>query len=213
MGSPLRGCTRFAPNETVCEHLYPLPFPLEGRSNVPASGHYLQCTGFTLHETLVALTIVGILTVTAFGFARIVQSTQMTTQVNTLIADLSLARTEAIKRGQTITVCKSSSGLDCTEDSQWHEGWLVFTDANENARVDGNDVRLKVGQALAGTTRLTFSAWGPGTGKYVNYTSNGATKQNGTFRFCDRSGRSIAKAVILIQTGRARTAKTNVTCP
>ena len=169
--------------------------------------------GYTLHETLIALVIVSVLAVGVASFARLLRSTHSATQVNTLVADLSLARSEAIKRGRTVTVCKSDSATACTPDSAWHEGWLIITDGNENGQLDDDEEILKVSAALDGGTSLTFNAWGVGTGKYVSYFPNGMTQKNGTFRFCNIEGSKSARAVILIQTGRVRTTSSGVACP
>ena len=169
--------------------------------------------GFTLHETLMVLVVVSVLTVGVASFNRLLRSTHSATQVNALVADLNLARSEAIKRAYTVTVCKSNSATACTSDSAWHEGWLIITDRNENGQLDDDDEILRVGPALTGGTQLTFNAWGVGTGKYVSYFSNGTTQKNGTFRFCNIEGSKSARAVILIQTGRVRTTSSGVTCP
>lgn len=159
------------------------------------------------------LVITSVLAVGVASFARLLRSTHSATQVNALVTDLNLARSEAIKRGQTVTVCKSSSAAACTPDSTWHQGWLIITDRNENAQLDDDDEILRVGPALAGGTTLTFNAWGVGTGKYVSYFANGMSQKNGTFRFCNIEGSSSARAVILIRSGRVRTTANGVTCP
>ena len=169
--------------------------------------------GFTLHETLIALTIVSLLGAGAVAFGRLLRNTHITTQVNTLIAHLHFARSEAVKRGRPVTVCKSDSGVACTEGSAWHDGWIVITDDNGNGELDGDDAVLRVGSKLEGGTTLTFNAWGVGTGKYVSYAASGMTMKNGTFRFCNMDGPTYARAVILIQSGRVRTSTTGVTCP
>ena len=169
--------------------------------------------GYTLHETLMVLVIASVLAVGVASFAHLLRNTHSATQVNALVTDLNLARSEAIKRGQTVTVCKSDSAIACTADSAWHNGWLVITDDNGNGQRDDEDEILRIGPALAGGTTLTFSAWGVGTGKYVNYRPNGMTEKNGTFRFCNIEGSSSARAVILIRSGRVRTTSSGVTCP
>ena len=169
--------------------------------------------GFTLHETVITLTIISLLGAGALAFAPLLRSTHLTTQVNTLIGNLYFARSEAIKRGQPVTLCKSDSGLTCTESSAWQDGWIIFTDDNGNGEFDGDDQILRVGPKLEGGTTLTFSAWGVGTGKYVSYAASGVTMKNGTFRFCNIDGPAYARAVILIQSGRVRTSATGVTCP
>ena len=101
----------------------------------------------------------------------------------------------------------------CTPDSAWHEGWLIITDRNENGQLDDDEEILRVAPALEGGTKLSFSAWGVGTGKYVSYFGNGTSQKNGTFRFCNLEGASGARAVILIQSGRVRTTADGVSCP
>ena len=159
------------------------------------------------------MVIASVLAVGLASFAHLLRSTHSATQVNALVTDLNLARNEAIKRGQTVTVCKSSSAAACTPDSAWHEGWLIITDRNENGQLDDDEEILRVAPALEGGTKLSFSAWGVGTGKYVSYFGNGTSQKNGTFRFCNLAGASGARAVILIQSGRVRTTADGVSCP
>ena len=49
------------------------------------------------------------------------------TQMNDLLADIHFARTEAVKRASTVTICNSSSKTACT-DSSWNDGWIVRLD-------------------------------------------------------------------------------------
>jgi type IV fimbrial biogenesis protein FimT len=192
-----------------------------GKDRCKTALHLMTCSahcsrrshGFTLHETLITLSIICLLGVGAVAFSRLLRSTHLTTQVNTLIANLYFARSEAIKRGRPVTLCKSDSGVACTEDSAWQDGWIVITDDNGNGELDGDDEILRVAPKLEGGTTLTFSAWGVGTGKYVNYAASGMTMKNGTFRFCNIDGPAYARAVILIQSGRVRTSSSGVTCP
>lgn len=68
--------------------------------------------GFTLWEVLVTMLIVGI--VLGFGvpnFMAFSRNGDMAAAVNTLVASLHLARTEAVKRQQPVTVCGSSDPL------------------------------------------------------------------------------------------------------
>ncbi len=176
----------------------------------------IHAQGLTLHEALVSLTLVGILAVGAIGFTRLAQDSRIATDVNALVADLSLARSEAIKRAQSIAICKSSTGSSCNDAGQWHQGRIIFVDSNESGeRDDGEDV-VRVGQEMRHGLSLTYSAFGPGAGNYIIYQPSGMTKsQNGTFRFCDST---TARTVIIYKTGRVRTSTTEpdgtpVDCP
>jgi type IV fimbrial biogenesis protein FimT len=113
--------------------------------------------GLTLVELLVTLTIAAILAsaaVPSFTFA--LSSYRISGQVNGWIGDLQYARAEAIKRGQTVTLCASSNGTSCTTaTSNWQSGWIVFADANGNATVDAGESVLRSQALLAGSNTLT----------------------------------------------------------
>ncbi len=164
----------------------------------------IHAQGFTLHEALVSLTLVGILFVGAMSFGRLVQNTGIATDVNTLLADLALARSEAIKRGQSVTVCQSDSTTDCTGSSSWHQGWVVFADANSNRLVDVDESMLRVQQPLLHSVQVQFRGSGVGRNHYVTYHPSGFATPNGSFTFCDANDSRNARTVIMYWTGRAR---------
>src|SRR3989344_4698731 len=59
----------------------------------------IRNSGFTLIELIITLTIAGILMAVAVpGLKNFVSSNRLTAQINDLIADINLARSEAIKR-------------------------------------------------------------------------------------------------------------------
>ncbi|WJW75089.1 GspH/FimT family pseudopilin [Thiohalobacter sp. IOR34] len=112
--------------------------------------------GFTLIELMITIAIAAILlTVGVPSFRSIIQNNRITAQANELVTALNLGRSEAVKRGQTITVCASSTGSACT--GGWPDGWLVMTDANGNAALDGTDAVLRVWEGLTGGTTVSAS--------------------------------------------------------
>lgn len=191
--------------------------PVSGQ--LTAQSRHAHNHGFTLYESLITLVIASILLVTAVGFVGFVQNNQLVSHANALVGDLSLARSEAIKRGQSIAICKSADGESCAAGAEWHDGWLMFTDGNESGTLDDGEQVIRVTQGLPGRLTVTYAAFGPGIGKYVIYRSTGSTKeQNGTFRFCDAGGRATPRAVIIYKTGRVRASTKNaegnpITCP
>jgi type IV fimbrial biogenesis protein FimT len=85
--------------------------------------------GFTLVELVIGLAIAAIiLTVGIPSFNDLVRNNQMTTQANELIGALNLARSEAIKRGSSVSITAASG------DSNWKDGWSV-ADGGETIRV------------------------------------------------------------------------------
>lgn len=117
--------------------------------------------GFTLIELLITLVIAGILTAIAVpSMQNFVESNRLSTAANDLLADINLARTEAIKRqggftaGATgrLVMCASSNGTDCSAaPTTWNSGWIVFWDQDNSATFSeaSNDVMLKTHTALS----------------------------------------------------------------
>ena len=184
----------------------------------PNRNDQVQASGFTLHETLIALTVVGILSAGTISVVHLVQSSRIASDVNTLIADLNLARSEAIKRGQPVTACQSDSTTDCTGSSSWHQGWIVFDDPNTNRLLDDGEVLIRAQQPLLAGAHVQFRGSGVGRNHYVTYWPTGFATPNGTFSFCDSNNLRNARAVILYWTGRARSSTKNaegnpIACP
>jgi type IV fimbrial biogenesis protein FimT len=83
--------------------------------------------GFTLVEMMTVAAIVAILLAIGVpSYKYITTSYRMSSEVNGLLGDLMYARGEAIKEGQGVTVCVSSTGTSCTAGA-WQTGWLVFS--------------------------------------------------------------------------------------
>ena len=102
--------------------------------------------------TIVVVTILVALAVPAFH--TFVQNNRITSQVNELVTALTVVRSEAIKRKQTVSICSSSNASTCT--GSWEQGWIIFTDADGDGVVDaGTDQVLRVWDGLGGGATLT----------------------------------------------------------
>ncbi len=115
--------------------------------------------GFTLIELLVTLAVAAILlTVAVPNYQMFVMNSRMASQANEIVGALSLARSEAVKRGAQVSVCASSNGSTCT--GSWTQGWVV-RDASGPIRVQS---------ALTGGSTLSAGAV-----TSITYTPNGRT--------------------------------------
>jgi type IV fimbrial biogenesis protein FimT len=113
--------------------------------------------GFNLIELMVVLLIAAV--ISAMGgpiLAATTERNRLRTQADRILTTLNLTRSEAVKRNQAVSVCRSSDGTSCT--GNWEDGWIVFTNADGDNTVDaGIDtvVRvyagLKAGHTLGGT--------------------------------------------------------------
>lgn len=87
--------------------------------------------GFTLVELMIVLVVMAVLlgiavpSMTQFTF-----SGKLRSYSNEIVASAVLARSEAIKRNQAVTLCVSSNGTSCASGS-WESGWIVRTSGGE----------------------------------------------------------------------------------
>lgn len=175
--------------------------------------------GFTLVELMVTLAIAAVLMGIAIpSFRDFLVRTTLITQTNDLVTALNLARSEAVKRGVRVTVCKSAnpsaSTPACSTSASWQEGVIVFVDntqttGNTRGVIDGADVVLRVAGPYTGTTLTAGANFAravsylpSGWSRGINSSGNDASP-NDTFALC-RSG--VGRNIIINTTGRVTTA-------
>jgi type IV fimbrial biogenesis protein FimT len=158
-------------------------------------------TGLTLVELLTSIALVAVLgTLAVPGMNQLVSDTRRTAAVNDLFHAMFLARSEAMKRGQMVTVCKSADRQTCAgKGTQWTAGAIVFVnkDGDEPAVRDPAEPLLSVYEGWPSgsitSTRASYS-FRPNTQGVVN----------GTLVFCDRRGSDHARAIVINHAGRPR---------
>ncbi len=115
--------------------------------------------GFTLVEMIVVLSIIGIAVVIAIpSFVGFIQNNRLATTANDFVSALNLARSEAITRGITVTTCKSTNLTACVTTGNWDQGWIVFTDPNNDGVVASTADILRVHETLTGNVTLVGTA-------------------------------------------------------
>jgi type IV fimbrial biogenesis protein FimT len=158
-------------------------------------------SGLTLPELVFTLAIcAGMLGWAVPTFRDVQRNSARTREVNRLVHDVYLARSEAIKRNGVVSLCPSLDGEWCAPSgTPWQRGWVIFVNRDRDSpavRDDGEDL-LRVyapwdkGAVNANRATLSFRPFG----------QMGVTA---TFTFCDQRGSKDARAVIISQTGRPR---------
>ncbi len=138
--------------------------------------------GFTVIELLITVAIVGVLVgLAAPSFKRTIQSTTIASSVNTFLADLRFARSEAVRLGGGVVMCRSedpegaalcaATNGSGASGNGWVSGWIIFQDRdNDGARTAATEPLLRIqasnssiDQILEGggnSTRIRFTATG-----------------------------------------------------
>lgn len=114
---------------------------------------------FTLIELMVTLTIGVILLLVAVpALNKFVQTNRLASNTNDFLANLSFARSEALKQALNVGVCASNStGTACDAGASWANGWLVFTDIDGDSAWTASDVVIRAHESLAPGTAITAS--------------------------------------------------------
>jgi len=171
--------------------------------------------GFTLVELLIALAVASLLTALAApSWREQLAAGELRERADALASAMTLARSEAIKRGARVDLCPSADRATCASSGEWEGGWLAYP--NETG-VDPQgpiaNAVVRDGSAGAG---ITIRGNTP-VARYVSYTSLGHARrhdgalQMGTFTVC-RHGSSAVK-VVLANSGRTRVDATTEACP
>jgi type IV fimbrial biogenesis protein FimT len=165
--------------------------------------------GFTLLELMVTITVLGILLgLSVPMFKETIQNNRIVAQNNEFISGLNYARSEAIKRSDTVALCPSTNGTSCTASTDWSTGWIVFNDLNADGALNGAEVALQVGPAT--TDGITINS---PTFQFIRYTASGMLSgAAGTFSLLKTGCVGLkARQIGVSVTGRVSTIK--VACP
>lgn len=182
---------------------------------------FFRQRGFTLMELMVVLALAAIIMSLAVpNFSAFMRNSRLTSGANDLLAALTMARTEAIKRQVPVAVCATTAPTVyppvCNGSWSSGTGWVVWVDADNDWTPDNDTVNEPVLLSHAALDS-TITVRGNFSGR-VKYLSTGfAAAPAGGFTstseiaICDARGTasagnagSAARAIRLSQTGRPR---------
>ena len=191
--------------------------------------------GFTLIELIVTLAVFSVLVaIAAPSFNAFTDSSRRASEVNNISGALSYARSEAIKRNSTVSVCARTSTVGAETCSavvatdEWQHGWMIFDDTDADGVLDAGETLLRLfGPISNGSVISETSGNAP---LAITFRGSGfITVANAEFKYCGPSNNvSNARAIIISKTGRARLSidttgdadnihedgsGTNLTCP
>lgn len=154
-------------------------------------------SGHSLMEVLIASTVAATLGAAALpGMRAWLQDSRQASRTTAFVVSAQLARSEALRRMNPVTLCASADGRRCGED--YSEGWIVFEDSDGDGQHQAAEPLLDDYRAPpGGATRSTRV-------KYV-WRAYGRRSTNGTVIFCSPTEPARSRAVIVSYTGRPRT--------
>lgn len=180
--------------------------------------------GFTIIELLVTLVLASVML--AYGLPKYTtfsDGNRIVSNTNYLVSAIQISRSEAVKRGQRVTMCKSANAdagnPKCTTSGDWEQGWLVFVDAAGDADYSSANDTILRRQAGVDGPQTTITTTSSTIADYITFTSRGIPKtttggaQSGVLRICDArgvtnaSGNVVARGVVLNAAGRVRLSK------
>lgn len=118
--------------------------------------------GFTLIELMVTIAVLAIVvTIAAPSFTTMINNNRSIALGEELVTALNYARAEAVKRGDSVSVCASSDGATCT--GTWTQGWVV-ADADDNVlrywEAPNTGAAIAVTRNAAAITSISFARLG-----------------------------------------------------
>lgn len=163
--------------------------------------------GWTLVELLCTLGILAIVAALATPpLHRWVARHTVALQASALTSALRLARSEAIRRGQRVSLCAAVGTPDAprcqTRTRDWSQGWLVFVDEGATPRQWDEGERLIAVQDGQGGVTITL----PSNQASVSFTASGlALADNSSFDVSPTTAEAAAAQCVRVATsGRIR---------
>lgn len=164
----------------------------------------MECrqSGYSLYELLMTVALAAlVLGIGIPSFGKLAADQRLRAQIDPLFHAIHLARKESVVRRQEVTLCASHDGVQCADDSDWSDGWLLFVnlDRDRPARRDDGEYLLS---HHTGDPRIRIQA----NRRSFALRSIELRATNGTLVFCDRAGRTPDRALVVSYTGRPRVA-------
>lgn len=153
--------------------------------------------------TSVAVLVI-LLVIVAPNFASMVRSSKVRSAQSELIASLTLARGEAIKRGVPVGVSAKSP----TVGDEFGAGWTVWVDTNEDGSFNPGETIIRDYSGFSGAVAISTV----GNIYVVTFSPSGFSSASVNFKVCGNTESSNGYSVLLQRVGLVDVSE-GVACP
>jgi type IV fimbrial biogenesis protein FimT len=180
--------------------------------------------GFTLIELMVTCAIAGILLAVGIpSFSKLISNNRIATQTNEFVGALGMARGEAVRRGDGVSIRSTAGDLD------YAGGWKIFTDAAMTGSAPASSAVIRESSGFAGRTTLKRVTRSGSAGSYtyanatsasdrmyLSFNSRGANNAGTAlfFKVCDSTDSGIKGRILQVSSmGKVSLDSSSVSCP
>lgn len=186
-------------------------------------------------ELMVTLSVsLILLSLAAPDFSAFIQNNRVKTATEDLVAAIHTARTEAIKRGSSIILCRTGNpgsdpaSLACRAnqpggaangEKDWSTGWIMYSKPGYSGSGGGADydqstdgIPLLVGNPGAGG--VTIKSNGVGN-RWLTFFGDGTLNEAGAiarYAVCDNRGESEGRLITIPNVGRPHVSRSPLSC-
>ncbi len=166
--------------------------------------------GFTILEIMITVAIAAALGAVAVpSLGTFAKNSAMRGQALEMMGSMALARSEAIKRGSRVILCRTANPNAATptcggSNKDWSTGWLVYVAEDSDDDFDlGTDILIDVGQATPSQIGVTSNSSG---NNYLVYRADGTLNETGAARYalCDDRGEAYGREISVALVGRPK---------
>lgn len=154
----------------------------------------LRLTGFMLIELMTSVAVLALLLViVAPNFTALVRTSKVRSAQSELVASLTLARSEAVKRALTVSVAAKAPTLG----NEFGAGWTVWVDTNGDGVLDPGETIIRNYAGFLGAVELSTA----GNATVVIFAPTGFSSASVKFKICGRSDIANGYSVTLQRVG------------
>lgn len=135
--------------------------------------------GFTLLELVVVMCVIGILITMSYPLFRTSMiNNRLYSESSQLTNILALARGEALRRNDYVSVCPTSDGATCFVGNDFHTGTIVFLNSTQTGLSNAAQI-IKIFDPWTQPDKGRLT-----TGSLVTFSADGRTNQTNTILVC-----------------------------